>query len=106
MARWAAWDTVWGALQLRRVSPMRNQARLLRLKAEACRVWAEISADITRKAHWLEQADHWQALATEVEREQSGKPAPTIVIGEAWPMTAATVARGTMTFSVPKTHRE
>ena len=72
---------------------MRNQARLLRPKAEACRVWAEISEDITRKAHWLEQADHWQALATRAEHEQLRKPAPTIVLGEAWPVTAATAAR-------------
>jgi hypothetical protein len=71
---------------------MRNQARLLRLKAEACRVWAEISEDIARKAHWLEQADHWQALATEVERKQLRRPPPTIVLGEAWPVTKATAA--------------
>jgi hypothetical protein len=40
---------------------------MLRLKAEACRVLADVSDNLTRKAHWLEQADHWQALPTEVE---------------------------------------
>jgi hypothetical protein len=78
--------------QLRTVSPMRSQPRLLRLKAEACRVLAEISEDITRKANWLEQADQWQALATEIEREQLRRPAPTIVLGDAWPAATATTA--------------
>lgn len=63
----------------------RYQARLLRLKAEACRVLADISEDVTSKAWRLEQADHWQALATKIEREQLRKPAPTIELGEAWP---------------------
>jgi hypothetical protein len=73
--------------QLRRVSPMRSQPRLLRLKAEACCVLAEISEDITRKAHWLEQADQWQELAKKIEREQLREPAPTIALDETWPAT-------------------
>jgi hypothetical protein len=69
---------------------MTAKARMLRLKAEACRVLADISEDTTRKAHRLEQADQWQAMANEVEREQLNKPEPTIGLSEAW---SATIPR-------------
>ena len=65
----------------------RDRVLLLRLKAEACRVLAEICNDVTRETHWLEQAQHWETLATEIARKQSRKPASTIVLSDAWPVT-------------------
>ena len=64
----------------------RDKVLLLRLKAEACRVMAGISKDATREADWLEQAHHWEELAKEVARDQLRRPAPTIVLGDAWPV--------------------
>jgi len=72
-----------------------DPARVLRLKAEACRLLADISKDVMREAHWLEQAHHWETLATKVAREQSRKSAPTIVLSDAWPVTTQSAATRT-----------
>ena len=64
----------------------RHRVLLLHLKAEACRVLAEISNDAAREAHWLEQARHWEGLATEASREQSRNPALKIALSDAWPV--------------------
>jgi hypothetical protein len=71
----------------------RDRVLLLRLKAEACRVMAGISKDAAREAHWLEQARHWEVLAEEVAREQLGTLAPTIALGDAWPVTTQSSPR-------------
>ena len=41
---------------------------LLRQKAEACRLLAEMEQSAERKALWLKRADHWELLATKAEK--------------------------------------
>jgi hypothetical protein len=41
---------------------------LLRQKAEACRLLAEMEQSAERKALWLKRADHWELLVTKAEK--------------------------------------
>lgn len=46
---------------------MLNGPAELRRKAEACRDLADASDSPERKAHWIEQAAQWEAVAAKAE---------------------------------------
>lgn len=45
----------------------------LRRKAEACRELADISDTPERKAHWIGQAQHYEALAIKADAPKTDK---------------------------------
>lgn len=58
---------------------MQDDPAELRRKAEACRELADISETLERKAHWVGQAQHYEALAikAEVPKPKKRKSKPT-----------------------------
>ena len=48
----------------------------LRRKADSCRELAEWSDSDERKAHWIQQAAQWEALAARAERKPEMESGP------------------------------